>query len=287
MRSCVCSGSLSVLVNGCPTEEVQIRRGLKQGDPLAPFLFLLVAEGLSGLIRQASEVGLFRGFQVRDSELEVTHLQYADDTLLIGEPTIQNLWTMKAVLRCFELASGLKVNFYKISIVGVNVCPRFLAMAEKFLHCKIGILPFKYLGLPVGANPRRLATWVPLLGVMQARICSWRNRFVTFRGRITLLNSVLNSIPIFFLSYFKLPKGVWVKLVRLQREFLWGGCLERKKIPWVKWEEVCKPKSSGGLGVKDLRAFNLNLLSKWRWRLLANSSSIWTDVLVAKYGAEI
>lgn len=197
----MCTGILSVLMNGCPTEEIQIRRGLKQGDPLAPFLFLLVVEGLSGLIRQASDVGLYRGFGVRRSGLVVCHLQYADDTLLIGEPSVQNLWTMKVILRSFELASGLKVNFSKSSILGVNVSPLFLSLAEGFLHCKIGAVTFKYLGLPVGANPRRLATWDPLVVALRGRIRSWKNRFISFGGQIVLLNSVLNSIPIFFLSF--------------------------------------------------------------------------------------
>lgn len=186
-----------------------------------------------------------------------------------------------------SLASGLKVNFSKSNILGINVNSSFLSMAEGFLHCKIGAVPFKYLGLLVGANPRRVATGEPLVGLLLRRIGYWKNRFISFGGRITLLNSVLNSLPIFFLSYFKMWVGVWKKLVRLQREFLWGGCSDRKKIPWVRWSEVCKPNDEGGLGVKDLRSFNLILLGKWRWRLLVGNSSIWQDVLVARYGQAV
>ena len=78
--------------------EVKIQKGLKQGDPLAPFLFLLVAEGLSGLMKKAVELGLFKGFKVGDQEIELSILQYADDTIIIGEANVENLWTIKAML---------------------------------------------------------------------------------------------------------------------------------------------------------------------------------------------
>jgi hypothetical protein len=95
---------------------------------------------------------MFTGFKVGNTCLYVSHLQYVDDTLFIGEASMENLWSLKAILRSFELASGLKVNFYKSSIMGVNVSTEFLGVAERFLHCRIGSIPFIYLGLSVGAN---------------------------------------------------------------------------------------------------------------------------------------
>lgn len=80
--------------------------------------------------------------------MEVSHLQYADDTLCIGTPSIENLWTLKALLQGFELASGLKINFTKSCLIGVNVQSEFMDMACNFLHCSQGSLPFEYLGLP-------------------------------------------------------------------------------------------------------------------------------------------
>jgi hypothetical protein len=121
IKACVFAGNLSVLVNGSPTSEINIQRGLKQGDPLAPFLFLLVVEGFSGVMRRAVELNLFKGFTVGRGGVVVSHLQYADDTLLIGEASVTNLWTLKAILRGFEMASGLKINFWKSCLLGVNV----------------------------------------------------------------------------------------------------------------------------------------------------------------------
>jgi hypothetical protein len=99
-----------------------------------------------------------------------------------------------------------------------------------------------------------------------------------------LINAVLNSIPIFFLSFLKMPVGVWKKVVKIQRQFLWGGVRGGNKICWIKWSVVCKDKCQGGLGVRDVRLVNISLLSKWRWRLLQPGMPLWKEVIVAKYG---
>jgi hypothetical protein len=163
---------MSALVNGRPTEEISIKRGLQQGDPLAPLLFLLVAEGLGGLMRKAVERGRFKPFVVGRGGFPVSAPQYADDTLFIGEASVDNLWAIKSILRGFEMASGLKVNFWKSCLYGVNVSSDFMLMASGFLNCRVGTLPFKYLGLPVGANPHRYSTWGPMLEVLKKRLRS-------------------------------------------------------------------------------------------------------------------
>jgi hypothetical protein len=284
IRACVFAGSMSVLINGSPSEEINIQRGLKQGDPLAPFLFLLVAEGLGGLMKRAVEINRFRGFKVGGSDVVISHLQYADDTICVGEATIENLWTLKAILRGFEMASGLKVNFWKSRLMGVNVSQEFMTVASAFLNCKTSSIPFIYLGLPVGANPRRVATWEPLIETLRKRLGAWGNKFISLGGRIVLLNAVLNAIPVFYLSYLKVPSLVWKKIRQIQRDFLWGGRRGSKKISWIKWDTVCLPKNKGGLGVRDVRLVNISLLAKWRWKLLDNTQAVWKEVIKGKYG---
>jgi hypothetical protein len=285
MRACVCAGSMSVLVNGSPTREINIKRGLKQGDPLAPLLFLLVAEGLGLLMRRAVDLHKFHPFLMGREGAPVSLLQYADDTLCIGEANVDNLWTLKAILRGFELISGLKVNFWKSCLIGVNVAEDFMTMATDFLNCRRGAIPFKYLGLPVGANPRKFSTWEPMLDVMRGRLGSWGNKYLSLGGRIVMINAVLNAIPVFFLSYMKMPIKVWKEAVKIQRTFLWGGLSKRNKTCWVKWDDICKPKREAGLGIRDLRLMNLSLLAKWRWKLLSHEKEVWKDVIMAKYGA--
>jgi hypothetical protein len=283
MRACIFDSTMSVLINGSPTVDFKVARGLRQGDPLSPFLFLIVVEGLAGLMRRAVDIGKFKGYQV-NSNIRFQMLQFADDTILMGEGTQANLWTIKTLLRSFELVSGLKINFVKSKLYGVNIDPIFLAAGATFLSCRSEVIPFKFLGIPVGANPRRKETWKPVVDAMSKRLCSWNSRHLSYGGRITLINSVLSSLPLYFFSFFKAPRCVLQQLVRLQRNFLWGGGADDKRLCWVKWDQVCLPKEQGGLGVKNLELFNMALLSKWKWRFLSDDEAMWADLLRFRYG---
>lgn len=137
---------------------------------------------------------------------QVSILQYAYDTLLTGEATWGNLWALKSILRSLELVIGLQVNFHKSNLVGVCVNYGFLEASSNFLHCSIGQIPFKFLGLLVGANPRRLDTWKPIIDMMKRRLASWKNRHISIGFWIVLINSVLSSLPPYFFIFFKVPK---------------------------------------------------------------------------------
>ncbi|GKV28721.1 hypothetical protein SLEP1_g37737 [Rubroshorea leprosula] len=252
IKECLLTSSVSVLVNGSPTEEFRMKKGLRQGDPLAPFLFLLVAEALNGLILKAKEQNLYKGSKVGIEGLEITHLQFADDSIFFCEASAQNIKAIKGVLRTFELVSGLKVNFFKSALYGINVNPVDLCDWAETLNCVVGTIPFKYLGIPIGANPRKLSTWTPVIEGLRRKLSNWKCESLSFGGRIVLLNAVLS-------------KGV-------------------RKIAWVKWDKVCRNKKEGGLGVKDLDRFNLALLGKWRWRLVVEKDALWNKVVEAKYG---
>jgi len=114
IKECVGTATASVLVNGSPTDEFPLGRGLRQGDPLSPFLFLIAAEGLNVLMESLTRNNLFSGFQVGVNALTtVSHLQFADDTLLLGDKSWANIRAMRATLLLFQSLSGLKVNFLR------------------------------------------------------------------------------------------------------------------------------------------------------------------------------
>ncbi|KAF1869220.1 hypothetical protein Lal_00048502 [Lupinus albus] len=105
------------------------------------------------------------------------------------------------------------------------------------------------------------------------RLALWKRKHNSFGGRVVLLNSVHANIPTYLLYLYKAPKKVLAKLVNLQRRFLWGNKRGDKGIVWVSWAEVCKPKSLGGLWVKNLAHFNDALLGKWKWHSLQDNES--------------
>ncbi|KAK2457421.1 hypothetical protein QL285_004692 [Trifolium repens] len=284
IRACIFQSSMSVLVNGSPTEDFIVGKGLRQGDPLSPFLFLIVAEGLTGLMAKAVQTNVFHGYKVSNAILFHT-LQFADDTIIMGDGNWDNLWTIKTVLRSFEIVSGLKVNFHKSKLYGVNLEDSFLSASLSFLHCEVDSIPFRFLGIPVGANPRRKGTWAPIVDSLRKRLSVWSGRNLSIGGRVTLINSVLSSLPLYFFSFFKAPVGVLKDLVCIQRRFLWGGGLDTKKMCWVSWDRICQPKDRGGLGIKNLAIFNSSLLCKWKWRCLVDSEAPWHDLLKFRYGS--
>ena len=146
VKGCLKSTSVSVLVNGSPTEEFRPSRGLRQGDLLAPFLFTVVAEGLAGLVRQTLKVKFLPGLKIGRNKVEVCLLQFADDTLFMCEDSLYNVITTKAIIRGYELASGLKINFHKSNLVGINLESWTFACYAKTLNYNLIRAPFMYLG---------------------------------------------------------------------------------------------------------------------------------------------
>ncbi|GKV35275.1 hypothetical protein SLEP1_g43574 [Rubroshorea leprosula] len=234
----------------------------------------------------AAKKGFLEGVEVGNKGFKVTHLQYADDTLMFGTATDENVWAMKSILRTFKLISRLKINFNKSQLIGIGVKDEWLEKMAWILCCKKGSLPFKYLGIPIGGRSGKLSLWKPVLEGVTKKLSAWKGRYLSLGGRITLINLVLSSLPVFWMSVYMISKGTILLLDKIRRRFLWGGVEGGKKINWVRWDKVCRDKDQGGLGVKDLRKFNLALLGKWWGRLVNDEEGLWKKVLLQKYGRE-
>ncbi|CAK8566310.1 unnamed protein product [Lathyrus sativus] len=163
---------MSVLISESSTKDFKVNKGLRQGDPLSPFLFILVMEGLNALTKKAEDLALFKVFG------EVSHniIQFADDTTFIGEGNWDNLWFAKAMLRGFELISGLKVNFFKSSLYGVNCKKGFLDSAAEFLNSEVSSLPLKFFGTFVGDSPRRIRMWSHVIELFRSKLTVWKSK---------------------------------------------------------------------------------------------------------------
>ncbi|XP_019435063.1 PREDICTED: uncharacterized protein LOC109341584 [Lupinus angustifolius] len=245
---------------------------------MTPFLFLMVAEGSIGLVGKARSNGALEDYKIGGDGVEVCDLQFVDDTIIVCKPSHKNLFCLKTILRCFELASVMKVNSNKSSRFGIRLSDSTISAVINFLFCKIDSLPFTYLDIPIRANPRRISTWQYMIVVVSKRLASWKCKHISFGGRLILLNYVLSNISTYMLSLYKAPKNILTKIVSLHRNFLLGNKRGGKCISWVAWDVVCNPMELGGLGVKDLLCFNnaLNdLASRWWKDLQKVGSSNW------------
>uniref|UniRef100_A0A2N9H333 Reverse transcriptase domain-containing protein n=1 Tax=Fagus sylvatica TaxID=28930 RepID=A0A2N9H333_FAGSY len=284
---CISSVRFSILINGSPCGFFQSSRGIRQGDPLSPLLFVIVMEALSRMIDRASGVGLLSGFSVgreASDPMRISHLLFADDTLIFCEASPDNLIDLRAILTWFEATSGLRVNLGKSELAQVGEVPHLEDLAE-ILGCKTSALPMKYLGLPLGAHFKVQSIWDPIVEKLERRLAGWKRMYLSKGGRLTLIKSTLSNLPTYYLSLFPIPAAVAKRIETIQRNFLWGDSEEVTKFHLVNWDIICNPFSNGGLNIRSLRRFNEALLGKWLWRFGVEREALWRQVVVGKYGA--
>ncbi|MFS7909556.1 putative RNA-directed DNA polymerase [Helianthus anomalus] len=193
------SARMSVLVNGSPTLEFNIQRGVRQGDPLSPLLFIIAMEALHITMESAKEMGIFKGVCTPNN----SHLLYVDDVLFIGEWSECNFHNLARILRCFHFSSELKVNFMKSQLYGVGVDNGELSWVASILGCKTGTYPFVYLGLPVDANMGLVKKWRLIMEKFESKLSLWKARTLSFGGRMTLIKAVLGNLPTYYFSLLK------------------------------------------------------------------------------------
>ncbi|GJU77776.1 putative RNA-directed DNA polymerase, eukaryota, reverse transcriptase zinc-binding domain protein [Tanacetum coccineum] len=276
----------SILINGSPTSEFSLRKSLRQGDSLSPFLFIIVIEGLHMALNDAMATNMFHGVKISSSNIHLSHLFYADDVIILSEWNQKDMENIIRILNVFHIASGLKINIQKSNVFGVVVSHNEIVSMATCTGCEAGAFPFSYLGLPIGSNMSRIASWQTLIDRFKARMSSWKANLLSIGGRLTLIKSVLGSLGNYYFSIFTVLELVIKSLESLHAIFFWGGHENNKKIAWVKWSNILASFDKGGLGVGSLKAFNKALLLKWRWRLFNFPKALWVQVVKALHGEE-
>jgi hypothetical protein len=231
--------------------------------------------------------GLLLGFMVGSRSggaINISHLLFADDTLIFSEANPDHLRNLRSLFLCFEAVSGLRINLAKSELVPVGNVMNVEGLAS-ILGCRVSSLPMKYLGLPLGASFKAKSIWDDIIEKVERRLAGWKMMYLSKGGRVTLIKSTLSNLPTYFMSLFPLPVGVANRLEKLHWDFLWGGMGEEFKFHLVSWTKVCTLIFEGGLGVWNLLVFNRALLGKWLWRYVHEREAYGGMVVDSKYGS--
>jgi hypothetical protein len=277
------SGTSSVLLNGVPGKVFQCKRGVRQGDPLSPLLFVLTADLLQSLVNQALHQGLLCLPIPERAGFDFPIVQYADDTLLILEACPSQLLTLKQILSTFASATGLKVNYDKSVMLPINITQERLDLLANTFQCQAGSLPFTYLGLPVGTTKPSIQDFLPLVQKVERRLIS-TSAFLSQAGKLEMVNSVLSSIMVYHCCTLKLHKGVIKQLDKYRKHCLWrGNDLNAKQPAKAAWSSVCLPRNEGGLGVINLETHNNSLLLKFLNKFFTKADIPWVNLVWNNY----
>ena len=185
------------------------------------------------------------------------------------------------LLMWFEAILGLKINLTKSELILLRRVENLDELALVLGH---KVLLTTYLGFPLGAPFNSLVAWDGVEERFHKRLVLWKIQYISKGGKLTLIRSTLSSLSIYFLSLFRMPRFVRLRLEKIQRDFLWGGETLDSKPHLVKWDTVCSDRRMGGLGVRRLHLLNKVVLCKWIWRFASKREAFWRQIISGKYG---
>ncbi len=277
----VSTSSLAVLVNGVPSNFFKPSRGLRQGDPLSPILFIILAECLGRIIDCRKREACIKGILPSSNCIPFTHQQFVDDTILGGEASVKEARALKKILDTYSSGTGQLINWNKSSLFFINTSEFRQRKIARILGYGVGSFPSTYLGLPLGSSPPE-SFWNGILDRFNRKMAGWKGVSLSQAGKCLLVKSSLQNLPIYALSLFGILGKIAERMEKIQRDFLWNGNEGKKRYPLVAWEKVCLPKRYGGLGIRKITHLNKALRAKQIWRIFSSTGE-WRDTLVNKY----
>ncbi|PNY01940.1 ribonuclease H [Trifolium pratense] len=284
IMECVTSVKTNVMWNGSRANYFKPRRGIRQGDPMSLYLFVLCMDKLSHLVTEEVDKGLWIPMKAGRNGPIISHLMFADDLLLFGQATHNTMNSVMNTLTKFCQMSGQQVNHTKTSIfysknVSRPIRDDLNALSSFTEASSLG----NYLGVPALGRKPRSNDFYYLIDKVKNRLAGWKAKQLSMAGRITLAKSVIQAILIYPMMSMQVPRSCLDDIEKIQCSFIWGDTENVKKLHTIGRNTMILPKYLGGLDIRNLRIMNDACLMKLGWNLRTKKESLWTQVLWGKY----
>ncbi|OMO87766.1 reverse transcriptase [Corchorus capsularis] len=284
IMECLSTVSYTLVINDKPSGSIIPSRGLRQGDPISPYLFLFVVDVLSRMVHSAVSVGVLHGTYLSRYCPPLTHLLFADDSLFFLAATKENCDGMTWILKAYCDASGQLVNLQESSIIFSNNTPADVRFqVEASLQIVGAPNPGTYLGVPNLWGKTKCQAMKFIQERIKDKLQGWRQCWLSQGGKEVLIKSVASALPTYIMSGYKLPKKLCGEINSDMASFWWGQGDESSKIHWLSWEKLTNGKEKRGIGFRNLEDFNRALLEKQGWRILTQPNAFWVKILKALY----
>ncbi|GJT41078.1 reverse transcriptase [Tanacetum coccineum] len=284
IMTCVSSVTFSFNINGQVSGHVAPTRGLRQGDPISPYLFIMCAEVLSSMIRKSVTQGYIHGVKVCRGAPTISHLFFADDSIFFSRATEEESCRLKSILDQYCRASGQVINYEKSEIsFSANVEQHVRSRILESLSVREVAYQTKYLGLPSIIGRSKKVVFQSILDRIKRKLGGWKEKTLSIAGKEVLIKSVAQAMPMYVMNIFLLPDTLIDEIHRALNLFWWGDGVKQNPIRWCSWERMCVSKFRGGMGFRHLGLFNRSLLAKQVWRLITSPNTLAGKVLKARY----
>eukprot|EP00253_Pinus_taeda_P009348 PITA_09348 len=283
VMACVENVHYSVIINGIPSSFFKAERGLCQGCPLSPLLFILVMNTLSLQINRAVADKQFRPVKVC-KDIYLSHNLFVDDILIFAMLCKQTWICINSILQKFQSASGILINTDKSKLFHNGTNDELILWIVNLLGVGLDSISsgIKYLGFNLKAKGYRKQDWSWLIDRFYCRIAGWEWRFLSLAGRFILVQAVLSQLAVYWAHLYLLPVSISKKMCSLAANFLWGGKSKQSKIHLVKLEDISRPRNEGSWGLLNLRSFGKALICKSLHRGIFGNGP-WSRLINRKY----
>ncbi|XP_026444130.1 uncharacterized protein LOC113344348 [Papaver somniferum] len=279
IEQCISTVSYSILVNGSPGEVFFPTRGIRQGDCLSPYIFIICMEVLSQLILKGEALNLIQGFKIRKDSPYISHLFFADDCMLFSKAFLMYARNLMKIINVFAKASSQAINFEKSGFfTSSKMHHKHKKLLSKDLGMKFMSSSEKYLGTPLFVNRDKTKSFQFLIDKFYSRLGNTKKSSLNVAGRTVVTKHVLSSLAVYHMSCFPFPKKITYKIDSIQRIFWWSKKDPKRAAYFRSWGDIGKDKRCGGLGVRSTYATNRVFIAKLGWRIIQNP-----DLLISKF----